>query len=38
MENNGDDIDFVVEFLDKDGNSLHAPSMADRNEMKMNEN
>ena len=37
MENNGDDIDFVVEFPDKDGNSFHAPSMADQNEMKMNE-
>ena len=30
MENNGDDIDFVVEFLDKGGNSFHAPSMADQ--------
>ena len=37
MENNGDDIDFLVEFPDKDGNSFHAPSMADQNEMKMNE-
>ena len=37
MENNGDDIDFLVEFLDKDGNSFHAPSMADQSEMKMNE-
>ena len=36
-ENNGDDIDFLVEFPDKDGNSFHAPSMADQNEMKMNE-
>ena len=26
MENNGDDIDFLVEFPDKDGNSFHAPS------------
>ena len=34
MENNGDDIDFLVEFPDKDGNSFHAPSMADQNEMK----
>ena len=38
MENNGDDIDFVVVCPDKDGNSFHAPSMADQNEMKMNEN
>ena len=37
MENNGDDIDGLGEFLDKDGNSFHAPSMADQNEMKMNE-
>ena len=37
MENNGDDIGFLVEFPDKDGNSFHAPSMADQNEMKMNE-
>ena len=37
MENNGDDIDFLVEFPDKDGNSFHAPSMADQNEMKTNE-
>ena len=37
MESNGDNIDFVVEFLDKEGNSFHAPSMADQNEMKMNE-
>ena len=27
MENDGDDIDFLVEFPDKDGNSFHAPSM-----------
>ena len=33
MENNGDDIDFLVEFPDKDGNSFHAPSMADQNEI-----
>ena len=32
MENNGDDIDFLVEFPDKDGSSFHAPSMADQNE------
>ena len=31
------DIDFVVGFPDKDGNSFHAPSMGDQNEMKMNE-
>ena len=37
MENNGDDIDFLVEFPDNDGNSFHAPSLADQNEMKMNE-
>ena len=37
MENNGDGIDFLVEFPDKDGNSFHATSMADQNEMKMNE-
>ena len=37
MENNGDDIDFLAEFPDKDGNSFHAPSMADQYEMKMNE-
>ena len=37
MENNGDEIDFLVEFPDEDGNSIHAPSMADQNEMKMNE-
>ena len=36
MENNGDDSDFLVEFPDKDGNSFHAPFMADQNEMKMN--
>ena len=35
MENNGDDIDFLVEFPDKDGNSTHAPSMEDQNEMKV---
>ena len=37
MENNGDDIDYLVELPDKDGNSFHAHSMADQNEMKMNE-
>ena len=36
MENNGGDIDFLVEFPDKDGNSFHTPSMTDQNEMKMN--
>ena len=28
MENNGDDIDFLVEFPVKDGNCFHAPSMS----------
>ena len=37
MESNGDDVDFVVEFLDMEGNSFHAPSMADQNEINMNE-
>ena len=37
MENNGDDIDFLVEFPDKDEKYFHALSMADQNEMKMNE-
>ena len=36
MENNGDDIDLLVEFPDKDGKSFYAPS-ADQNKMKMNE-
>ena len=33
MENNGDDIEFVVQFPDKDGNSFHALSMAGQNEI-----
>ena len=37
MESNGDDVDFVVEFLDMEGNSFRVPSMADQNEMNMNE-
>ena len=37
MESNGDDVDFVVEFLDMEGNSFRVPSMADQNEINMNE-
>ena len=37
MESNGDDVDFVVEFLDMEGNSFRVPSMADENEINMNE-
>ena len=32
-----DDVDFVVEFLDMEGNSFRVPSMADQNEINMNE-
>ena len=37
MESNGDDVDFVVEFLDMEGNYFRVPSMADQNEINMNE-
>ena len=37
MESNGDDVDFVVEFLDMEGDSFRVPSMADQNEINMNE-
>ena len=37
MESNGDDVDFVVEFLDMEGNSFRVPSMVDQNEINMNE-
>ena len=37
MESNGDDVDFVVEFLDMEGNSFRVPFMADQNEINMNE-
>ena len=37
MESNGDDVDFVVEFLDMEGNSFRVSSMTHQNEINMNE-